>query len=479
MIGVEEHLAWILDRVPLVQPVECEIGGADSAPAAGAPGAALGAVAAEDLHSRHDLPLWDNSAMDGYAVRAADIERARPEDPAVLRIVGEIAAGSPEDPPIPHGCAVRIMTGAPIPSEADAVVPVERTVRLDDEVLGGRDGTRDGGRDRGAQDRGASGRGPSVWAEASVGVVAPVAVGANIRRRGEDTPAGSPIARAGERLGAVRLAALAAAGVDRALVRRPPRVAVVTTGSELRGAGERLERGQIAESNSLLLAGLLREAGVGGAGQAPIEVVRCADDPEALRKLLAALSQRCDAIVTTGGVGPGRHDIARIALDAEPGVRHVRVAMRPGQLQCAGRLGAPNDEPRTAVRAADGAAGGDTAGAFVFALPGNPVAAAAAFELFVRPAILAMQGASHLHRPRFAAVAEVGWRGKEHLLQVLPVRLSERADGGLGCAPVVNPGGVSHAVGGHGAADGYALVPRGRGDVRAGERVAVVLTGAA
>ncbi|WP_449277020.1 molybdopterin molybdotransferase MoeA [Leucobacter sp. GX24907] len=452
MISVEDHLAWILEHVPLVEPVECALDitgtsletGTGTGTAAGADPGALGAIAAEDLLSRHDLPLWDNSAMDGYAVRSADIQAARPDAPVVLRLVGEVAAGSSEDPQIPSGCAVRIMTGAPVPSAADTVVPVERTLRLD--------GAEAGTGAAVASTSAAAERG--VWAESLVGIAEAVAVGANIRRQGEDTPAGSPIAGAGERIGAVRLAALAAAGVERALVRRPPRVAVVTTGSELRPAGEHLERGQIAESNTQLLAGLLREAGI-----ERIEVARCTDDAVALSALLAELSERSDVIVTTGGVGPGRHDIARIALDAEPEVRYVRVAMRPGQLQCAGRL--------------------EAGGAFIFALPGNPVAAAAAFEMFVRPGLLAMQGALRLHRPRLPAIAEVGWRGKPHLLQVLPVRVGERADGELDCRPSVDPSGVSHAVGGHGTADGYALVPPGRGDVRAGDRVTVILTGTA
>ena len=412
-ITAEEHLAWLLARVPLL-PAQTrdlrECGGL--------------ALAAPAL-AAHDLPLWDNSAMDGYALRAADVAGTSAERPRELRVAGEVAAGSGEDPTIPAGVAVRIMTGAPVPSDADAVVPVELT-------------------------RGERSDAGDPWAEGVVRVLAPVAPGANIRRRGEDIGSGSELAAAGEPLGAARIAALAAAGVARASVRPRPRVAVVATGSELAAPGEPLARGRIPESNSLLLFQLLAEA---GAELVSVEVR--SDDAPSLAARLDELAATCDAIVTSGGVGPGRHDIVRIALEAEPGVRAVRVAVRPGQPQCAGPL---------------------RSGAFVFALPGNPVSAAVSFELFVRPALLAMQGRAHLHRLRIPATAEVDWRGAAGRLQVLPVRIAGGPDGPT-CRPAVDPRGVSHAVGGHGSADGYALVDAERGDVQAGETVDVILAG--
>lgn len=408
-ITVEEHLAWILAAVrPLPER---------AVPLRDAHGLTL----AGTVHARHALPLWDNSAMDGYALRSADVAEASERDPVELRVVGEVAAGSGADPGIVPGTAVRIMTGAPVPSDADAVVPVEST-------------------------RGDHSGDP--WADRAVRVLAQAPAGANIRRRGEDVEAGREIARAGQPLGAARLAALAAAGVERVSVRGLPRVAVLATGSELRGAGEPLERGQIPESNSLLIAGLLRELGI-----EPVAVERSDDDAAGLSRRLRELGPRCDVIVTTGGVGPGRHDVVRIALEGETGVRAVRVAVRPGQPQCAGRL---------------------ASGAFVFALPGNPVSAAVSFELFVRPALLAVQGRGELQRLRVPARTATGWRGAAGRLQVLPVVVAQEA-GGLVCAPAVDPRGVSHAVGGHGGANGYALVPPERGDVAPGETVSVTL----
>lgn len=411
---VQQHLNWILARVETL-PVE-DIAVRD----------AHGLTLAEDARSELSLPLWDNSAMDGYAVRSADIAAVTPGTPVALRIAGEVLAGSSLDPVIEPGSAVRIMTGAPVPSAADAVVPVEDT---------------------------ASEAGEGSWATESVLVRAAAPAGANIRRAGEDTAQGSVLAEAGQLLGAARLAALAAAGVARVLVRRVPRVAVVVTGSELCDSGEPLTRGQIPESNSVLIAGLLRECGVRS-----VEVHHSVDESAALAELLRELSGRFDAVVTTGGIGPGTHDVVRIALEAEPEVRATRVAVRPAQLQCAGKL---------------------SGGAFIFALPGNPVSAAVSFELFVRPALLAMQGRSEVRRIPVPAVATTPWRGAEGRLQVLPVVVTSEAlaDGKtvLKCTPAVNPRGVSHAVGGHGAANGYALVEVDRGDVALGEAVPVIL----
>lgn len=413
-----EHLEWILERIGRTGTARIPIA------------EALGAVLAEDARSRVPLPLWDNSAMDGYALRAADVSGADPAHPIPLRVVGEVLAGSADDPGIPEGAAVRIMTGAPVPADADAVLPVEATE---------------------------GDRADSAWAVDEVLAISPVAVGAHIRRRGEDAPEGAVIAAAGDRLGAARIAALAAAGVDRVLVARAPRVAVLATGSELRDPGDELARGQIPESNSLLISGMLREVGI-----EPALVRRSADDAAALASWFAENAARYDCIITTGGVGPGTHDVVRIALAHEPGVRSVRVAVRPGQPQSCGRLGG----------------GGAARGAFVFGLPGNPVSAAVSFELFVRPALLRMQGAASSQRPRVPARAATAWRGRDDRLQVLPVVVA-RTDGTdpvrLSCAPAVDPGSVSHSVGGHGAADGYALVPEGVGDVAEGDIVDVIL----
>ncbi|WP_058593143.1 molybdopterin molybdotransferase MoeA [Leucobacter chromiiresistens] len=408
-ISVDAHLRAVLDAVTAL-PVE-------TAPL----GAAIGRVLAADVVAGIDLPLWDNSAMDGYAVRAVDTAGASEGAPVRLAVIGEVAAGHGDDPQLSPGAAVRIMTGAPLPSSADAVVPVEQT-RAEGE--------------------------PGDWAEHRVTVLRAAQPGAHVRRRGEDVVAGERIASAGEQLGARRAAAIAAAGVSEVRVRPRPSVAVITTGSELRSSGAPLERGQIPESNSVLLAALLAEDGI-----EPVSVAVSDDDASGLAARLARIDGRVDAVITTGGVGPGLHDVVRIALAAEPGVRAVRVAVKPGQPQCFGRL---------------------RGGSLIFALPGNPVSAAVSYELFVRPALRHLQGASRLHRPRVPATVDSGWRGSADRTQVLPVRVRSTPDG-LRCAPAVEPRGYSHAVGRHGAAEGYAIVEPGRGDVAAGETVETVV----
>ena len=407
---VDDWLQRLVERAPVTPVVDLPIT------------EAFGHVLAEDVVSGHPIPLWSNSAMDGYALRAADAEHGSER---TLRIIGEVAAGSSEDPALGAGEVVRIMTGAPVPTDADAVVPVEQT----------------NGDDRGVGE----------WGERTVRILAPVDAGANVRARGEDVGQGATIAQRGWRLTAAGVSALAAAGTATVRVHRHPRVAVVATGSELLPPGATLARGQIPESNSLLIAGMLREAGI-----EPVEVRHSRDDAAGLTRMLARLGQTCDAVITTGGVGPGTHDIVRIALESEPGVVGVRVAMKPGQLQRAGVL---------------------AGGAYVFALPGNPVSAAVSFELFVRPTLLAMQGAARIRRHRVQARAAVGWRGSAGRVQVLPVILRD-SETGLACEPSVHARRVSHSVGGYGASDAYAIVGEERGDVEAGERVSVIQVGA-
>ncbi|MGK0722551.1 molybdopterin molybdotransferase MoeA [Leucobacter sp. W1478] len=407
MRSVAEHLEWILARTELLSVRELPLAEAH------------GLTLAEAVTARHDLPLWDSSAMDGYAVRAADVSGAMVERPVPLRVVAEVAAGSSENPSLQPGEAARIMTGAPVPSDADAVVPVEIT--LGDEA-------------------------GNPWARTEVRVVRAVHVGANVRQRGEDRKMGDPMAEDGVELGPLRLSALAAAGIDRVLVRPRPRVAVIVTGSELVPPGQAPRRGEIPESNSLLLGGLLRELGI-----VPEEVRVSRDTVEGLRRTLDELGERVDVILTTGGIGPGLHDVVRMAVENEPEIAVVRVAVKPGQPQCAGRL---------------------RSGAWLFALPGNPVSAAVGFELFVRPALLAAQGRRSTARLRLPATAAVGWRGAEGRAQVLPVSL-RLAENGLVCEPTVSPRAVSHAVGGQGAAAGFAWVPEHVGDVDEGDSVEV------
>ena len=406
----EAHLEWILDQLsPLPVRQHSLANGFHHL---------YGTVLAEDFAACHPLPLWDNSAMDGYAVRAADTLGASDSTPVTLRVLGEIPAGSTQDPALEPGQAVRIMTGAPLPTDADAVLRVEDTL--------GEDGQR--------------------WGTGQVTILREVQPGKDIRHRGEDRAAGDLVAVAGQQVDAALLSALAAAGAEQLLVRPLPTAAVLVTGAELQEVGAVLQRGQIPESNSWLMQGLLTEAGI-----TQITVQRCTDDTDLVREQLARLGASHDVVISTGGVGPGTHDVMRQVLQDEPGVRAVRVALRPGAPQCAGRL---------------------ESGAMMFALPGNPVSAAVGFELFVRPALRALQGNAQLHRPRLRATAAVGWKSPVGRLQVLPV-VFDPVNPQL-CAPAVQAQAISHSVGGFGAAEGYALVGPEQGDVQAGDQVEVL-----
>ncbi|MGX5697181.1 molybdopterin molybdotransferase MoeA, partial [Agromyces soli] len=252
---IEAHLHRVLEIVRPVEPSRLPLR------------EAAGLVLAESVASRLDVPRFDGSAMDGYAVRHADVAAAAAEAPVELRVIAEVAAGSPLDPPIAPGEAVSIMTGAPMPSDADTVVRLEHT-------------------DRGT---------------ARVRIFAAPVPGAHVRRRGEELAAGAPLLEAGVRLDPYRLATAAAAGWAELAVRRAPRVAIVSTGSELREPGSALGRGEIPESNSLLLAGLAAGAGadVVSAGWAP-------DDPAALRaEIDGCLAGDVDLVVLSGGVSVG------------------------------------------------------------------------------------------------------------------------------------------------------------------------------
>jgi molybdopterin molybdotransferase len=356
-------------------------------------------VTAAEVTARVDLPPFASSAMDGFAVRAADL-------PGTLRIVGESAAGRPFDGQLEPGCAVAISTGAVVPESADAVVPIENVSKTDNRV------------------------------EIS-GTVEP---GAHVRPRGGDVASGEIVVPAGVRLSPARLAATAAAGVAELACVRRPHVVVLATGSELADPGRSLRPGQIYETNSLMLSTALT-AGAEVVAQPPV-----ADDEDAMRAALE-VGLSADVLVTSGGVSVGEHDLVR-AVEQELGVEEVfwRVAMKPGKPVSFG------------VR-------GET---LVFGLPGNPVSALVGCELFVKPALRALQGLAD-PLPRFEpGTLAVGLRRNEERDEF--VRARSRVDGdALVLEPVI--GQESHMIVRAGAADALVHIPRGNGEIATGATV--------
>ena len=293
-------------------------------------------VLAEDLHAPISLPPFDNSAMDGYAVRAADTQSARATSPAALRLVGRTAAGENFSGPLQAGECLRLFTGSPVPPGADAVVMQEdtRPTEKPDVVL----------------------------------ICDRVQSGENIRRRGEDLAAGDTIGTAGEVLNAARLGLLAAMGVRAIQVGRQPVVGLLATGSELRDTGAALAPGQIYESNRAALAPLITRAG-GRPKPWPLVPDSLAATADALRTALT----ECDLVVTSGGVSVGEMDFVKAAFAQLGGeLDFWKVAIRPGKPFLFGRCG----------------------GKFLFGLPGNPVSAFVTFLLLVRPALRRWQGAA-------------------------------------------------------------------------------------
>ncbi len=373
---------------------------------------ALGCVAAEAVHAPTDVPAWDNTAMDGYAVRAADTAAA----PVQLQVIGVLPAGAAPDPdrPVGPGQAIRIMTGAPMPPGADAVVIVERTTALNG--------------------------GANVLVEAAVGP------GDNVRRPGSDLRAGQEVVTAGTELTPPLLGVLASVGRGTASVHRRPTVGVMSTGDELVEGPTPLLPGQIYDSNRPMLAGLIRETAC-----TPVDLGRAPDDPDAIAKTLDEALDRCDAVLLTGGVSMGDFDFVGDVFAGLGTAREWKIAVKPGKPLAWGMLrGRP-----------------------VFGLPGNPVSAAVSFELFARPALRRLLGHPHPLRPVVRAVADEPFLrrqdGKTHLVRVVASldapdgRLHVRSAGGQG----------SHMLGALAAGNALAVLPDGDG-VAAGDAVDVI-----
>ena len=388
LLSIDEALARVLARA---QPLDAE-----RVPVA----AAAGRVLAEDVAARVDLPPFASSAMDGFAVRAADL-------PGSLPVVFRIAAGLPADRPLAPGEAMEISTGGAVPEGADSVVPIESVVTIDNNV------------------------------EIADGVRS----GAHVRPAGGDVRAGDALLDAGTLLGAAQVGGLAAAGVADVLCSRRPTVVVLSTGTELRTPADELGPGQIYESNGPMLAAAFESAG------ALVERIgRVADDEESHRRALER-GLAADVLVSSGGVSVGPHDLVRRIL-AELGVEEDfwGVAVRPGKPLAFGTRGAT----------------------LVFGLPGNPVSSLVAVELFVRPALLALQGAAR-PGPRYESARLAAALPRNAARDEL-VRARTGDEQG---EPVLVPlsGQESHMIARAAAADALVLVPAGEGELSAGDLV--------
>jgi len=388
LISIEEALRLVLERVRRLPEESSAIEGA------------FGRVLADDAVSAVDLPRFDSSAMDGFAIRSSDT-------PGRLPVVHRIAAGMPAPRSLEAGEAMGIATGAVVPGGADAVIPFEYVAENDNEIE----------------------------------IEHHVERGANVRPTGGDIAAGETIVEAGIRLEARHLAALAAAGIPEVRVARRPRAAVVVTGSELRRAGEALAPGQIYEANGILLEAQLVSAG------ANVERASSVADEEAAHREALERGLDADVLVTSGGVSVGPHDLVRATL-AELGVEEVfwGVSVKPGKPISFGVAG----------------------DRLVFGLPGNPVSVLVGFELFVRPALLALQGSAD-PGPRFErGVLSAQLMRNPVRDELVRARVQRPSEG-----PVVKPlaGRESHMIVRAAGADALVLVPRGNGDLDAGEAV--------
>ena len=409
--------------------------------------AAYGLVLAEDVHSATHIPPFDNSAMDGYAVRRDDLHGASAAHPIVLSVVADLAAGTTLNPRIGAGEAARIMTGAPFPDDADAVVPLEVT-------------------DHGTQ---------------TVAITEPPLPAAHIRRAGEDVRAGDLVLAAGTLLGPTQLAGVASAGRGTVLAHPAPRVAVISTGTELVEPGSATRRGQIPDSNSFLLAAAVAEAGC-----EPVRIGAVPDDETALAELLTGLAASVDVIVLSGGVSAGAFDVVKAVLAPQPGMWFGPVRMQPGKPQGFGRWSpvdaspvdaSPVDASPVDASPVDASpVDASTDGPLIFALPGNPVSAYVSFEVFVRPALLRLRGLSpdQIDRPTVTAVVDEGWKTPVGRAQYMPVAITHEA-GIVRISRATAGGGGSHLVAGLARSEGLAIVPEDVWRVGAGDTLTVML----
>lgn len=409
MIPLAEATAHVLERVAPLPPVHLSLG------------AARGCVIAEDVRSQEAIPPFANTAVDGYAVRAVDTSGATADRPVTLTVVDTLPAGAAPSRPVGPGEAIRIMTGAPLPPGADAVVKVERTAMADgDRVL----------------------------------VEVELRPGEAIRPAGDDVEPGDLVVAAGTVLSAGHLGVLASIGRTDVTVHPRARLGVLSTGSELVVGAAPLEPGQIRDSNRPTLLALAAESGC-----EPVDLGLVRDDETAIADAIERAGRECDAICTSGGVSMGEYDYVKAVLDKLGDMRWMQVAIKPAKPYAFGTVaGAGRDVP-------------------VFGLPGNPVSSMVSFELFARPALRRMMGHGDdaLDRMTIRALVDEPLRrrrdGKTHFARV---RVAYGDDGRFYVASAGGQG--SHQLTAMAAASGLAILPDGDGAER-GDEVQVMLVG--
>ena len=346
MISVDEALARILSHVRPLEPERVPILDAQ------------GRVLSEEIVSDSDIPPFDNSAMDGYAVRSADVARAIPSSPITLTVLGSVAAGYVPDSRVEPGTAIRIMTGAPLPEGADAVVPYEDTSDFD----------------RAKDERLATPAG-------KIDVRGAVKARDHVRPAGEDIFAGETVMMPGRVIRAQEIGVLASLGHETVLVHRRPRVAILATGDELLEIHEPLQPGRIRNSNEYTNAALVTRT-----GGIPLSLGIARDtEADLTGKIRSGLENGADLSLTSGGVSVGDYDVVKDVLGSEGEMEFWQVRMKPGKPLAFGLL--PGDVP-------------------LIGLPGNPVSAMVSFEQFARPAILRMLGHTDLAKPEVRAIVD-------------------------------------------------------------------------
>jgi molybdopterin molybdotransferase len=398
VLSVDEYRARVLDGIRVLAPIELPLS------------SVRGCVLATDVAAPWPLPSFDNSSMDGYALIAADVGAATSDSPVPLTVIDDVPAGFRSTEKVTPGSAVRIMTGAPMPDGADAVVPVEST---------------DGGTE-------------------TVLVSRSVSTGAYVRRAGEDVLGGETVLAKGTLIGARQVAILAAVGCGLVLVHPRPRVSVISSGSELIEPGLPLRTGLISDSNSYMLVAAAQEAGADAYRVGPI-----ADEEKLFLDTVEDQLHRCDLIITSGGVSMGAYDTVKAVLSRIGTVDFMRVAMNPGMPQGHGFVG---DERIP-----------------IITLPGNPVSSYVSFENFVRPAIRMMRGLPDLMRPEITVRL-----GEEITSPFGKRQFARATFVGDSTVVPTGSGQGSHVMGGLAAAEAIIVIPEHVTHVAAGHPVRVI-----